>query len=168
MKNKYVIVGKIGTSYGIKGWMKIHSFTEMGDGILDYSPWYLGSGEDDDWSEVVIEEGKIHGKGVIAKFTGFDSPEEARQLTSKMIAITEAQLPKLEKNEFYWSELEGLTVINKNGDVLGKVAYIMETGSNDVLVVKGETDHAIPYLMGSVILKVDLAKQEIHVDWEPL
>jgi 16S rRNA processing protein RimM len=164
---KIIKVGKIGSTYGVRGWMKIRSYTEYGDSILDYTPWYL-SKDENEWREVQIEEGRMHNDRVIVKFKGIDNPEEAALLTGHFIGITRAQLPELEKNEFYWSDLEGLTVINQHGDVLGKVIYLIETGSNDVLVVKGEREHAIPYLPGDVVLSVDLEKKEIHVDWEIL
>lgn len=168
MKNAdkaYVKVGKIGSTYGIKGWLKIQSFTEFGASILDYSPWFLSNTPNN--REIVnIEDSRPHGTGLIVKFVGFDNPEKARLLTGKTIEIERSQFPELPKNEFYWSDLVGLTVINKNGDILGKVSYLMETGSNDVLVVKGEKEIAIPYMPGSVVLNVDLEKQEIQVDWE--
>jgi 16S rRNA processing protein RimM len=115
-----------------------------------------------------IEDGRLHGKDVIIKLAGINTPEEARLLTGKLIAITRSQLPALDQNEYYWSDLIGLTVVNKDGTVYGKVAYLIETGSNDVLVVKGDKEHAIPYLYGSVVLNVDLEKQQILVDWELL
>jgi 16S rRNA processing protein RimM len=168
MKNAdetYIKVGKIGATYGIKGWLKIHTFTEFGASILEYKPWYIAR-DNEEWRAIDIEDGKIHGNGIIAKFASCNNPEEARLLTGNNIAILRSQLPALSKDEFYWSDLEGLTVINKNGEILGKVVYLIETGSNDVLVVKGTKEHAIPYLPGSVVLSVDLEKQEIHVDWE--
>lgn len=161
---EYITVGKIGSTYGVHGWLKVHSYTEFGPRILDYMPWSI-SNENNQWENIEVEDGRVHGNIVIAKIAGIDSPEKARLLTGKLIAIARSQLPKLEKDEFYWSDLKGLTVINKNGDVLGKVIYLIETGANDVLVVKGTKEHAIPYLP-NVILKVDLKKQEIHVDWE--
>lgn len=160
-----VIIGKIGSTFGIRGSLKIQSYAEFGPQILEYKPWYLNTGNDE-WTTIEVETGEIHGKGVIAKFTGINTPEEARLFTGKLIGIQRSQLPKLKKNEYYWSELEGLTVIDKHGTILGKVIYLMETGSNDVLVVKGDKEHAIPYLPGKVILDVDLEKQEIQVDWE--
>ena len=161
----HIKIGKVGSPYGIRGWLKIHSYTEFGASILDYMPWYVEQGEDQ-WRELIVEEGRMHSGQVIAKIAGYDTPEEARLLTGKTITILRSQLPKLNKNEYYWSDLEGLTVINKNGVVLGKVIYLIETGSNDVLVVKGDKEHAIPYLPGTVVLDVNLEKQEIHVDWE--
>jgi 16S rRNA processing protein RimM len=160
----FITVGKIGAPYGIKGWVKIHSFTEWVGNIFEYSPWYLE--ESTGWKTIKVADGREHGKGLIAKFGGFDTPEQARALTGKTIGIKRSQLPPLKKDEYYWSDLEGLTVINQNGQVLGTIVYLLETGSNDVLVVKNEKEHAIPYLPGSVVLSVDLAKREMHVNWE--
>lgn len=174
MKNadtSYITVGKIGSTFGIKGWLKIHSYTEFGASILDYQPWYLSTSHDpnqDQWEAVTIEEGKEHGNVIIAKISGIETPEDARLFTGKLIAIPRSMLPTLKPGEYYWSDLIGLTVINANGETLGKISYLMETGSNDVLVVKGEKEHAIPYLQGSVIKSIDLDKQEMHVDWELL
>ena len=162
-----VKVGKIGSTYGIHGWLKIQSFTEFGASILEYQPWYLED-ENGEWYPVTIEDGRIHGNGLVAKLPGVDTPEAARRFTGKTIMIERLQLPSLQKNEYYWSDLEGLNVINKDGALLGKVVYLMATGTNDVLVIKGEKEHAIPYLPGDVIVSIDLAKREIHVDWEPI
>lgn len=162
--NEYVIVGKIGAAYGIQGWLKITSFTDTLADILDYDPWYV---EDNlGWKLMDVESGKPHGKGLVVKLKGLANPEEARLLTGKKIAIKRSQLPELPKNEFYWRDLEGLTVINHNGDILGKIVYIMSTGSNDVLVVKGEKEHAIPYLPDDVITSIDLDKKIMHVKWD--
>jgi 16S rRNA processing protein RimM len=163
--SEYIVVGKIGTTYGIHGWLKVFSFTDVISGILDYDPWYIEDGEG--WSQIQREDGREHGKGIVAKLKGYHNPEQARILTGKKIAIKRSQLPALSKNEYYWTDLPGLTVINQHGETLGKIAYLMETGSNDVLVVKGEgKEQAIPYLPGKVIISIDLAKQEMHVNWE--
>tara|TARA_R110000868_G_scaffold315295_4_gene576215 strand:+ start:3761 stop:4273 length:513 start_codon:yes stop_codon:yes gene_type:complete len=165
--SKYIVVGKIGATYGINGWLKIKAYTELNANILDYAPWYL-SETDQSLREITIEDGKPYGKGIIVKFPDINTPEDARLLTGKTISILRSQLPALSADEYYWSDLEGLTVINQQGVTLGTVAYFIETGSNDVFVVKGEKEIAIPYLPGTVVLKVDLAKQEIIVDWEPV
>lgn len=161
----YIIVGKFGATYGVHGWIKIHAYTEFGEDILTYQPWYIQR-TPNTWAPIAIEDGRLHGNGIIVKPNNINSPEEARLLTGFNIAITRDQLPPLKKNEYYWSDLIGLSVINQRGELLGKVIYLMETGSNDVLVIKGEKEHGIPFLMGSVVKSVDLDKQEIHVDWE--
>jgi 16S rRNA processing protein RimM len=165
---KYIVIGKIGATYGVHGWLKIHAFTAFTSNILEYSPWYIGEADNQHLQEITIEEGKTHGNGVIVKFANANNPEDARLYTGKTIHIKRTQLPPLQKDEYYWSDLEGLTVINQHGETLGKVTSLMETGSNDVLIVKGEVNHAIPYLPGSVVLSIDLAKKEMLVNWDPV
>lgn len=167
MKNaEHVIVGKIGSTYGIQGWVKIYSFTEWTTDILGYAPWYLE--DENGWKIIDVSDGHPHGKGVVVKFSGYDNPEQARQLTGKKIGIMRSQLPTLKNDEYYWSDLEGLTVVNLEGVVIGTVDYIMETGSNDVLVIKDPNDKefAIPYLKDEVIVNIDLLEQVIQVKWD--
>lgn len=161
--DEYVIVGKIASTYGVQGWLKVISYTEWTSGIAEYKPWFLG--EHGHWQSIEVTECREYGKGLIVKLVGYDSPEKARLLTGKKIAVLRSVLPALGKDEYYWSDLEGLTVINQDGVNLGKIVYLIETGSNDVLVVKGETEHAIPYLP-NVIKSIDLANKIMRVDWE--
>ena len=161
---EYIPIGKIGATFGIKGWLKIISYTAETADILNYAPWYLE--ENQAWKPLKITAGKLHGKGIVVKMAGLDTPEQARLLTGKIIAINRSQLPALKKQEYYWSDLEGLTVINQHGDIIGKVAYLIETGSNDVLVVKGEKEFAIPYLPGDVVTSIDLSEQVMRVNWD--
>jgi 16S rRNA processing protein RimM len=159
-KTTYVVVGKVGAPFGIKGWLKVASFSSQ---LLDYNPWYLA--KDNNWQEVKVEDSREHGRGLIVKLAGLNNPEQARLLTGQSIAVKRSQLPVLAKNEYYWDDLQGLTVINQHGETLGTVSYLMETGANDVLVVKKEKEHAIPYLP-EVIKQIDLDKRIIYVDWD--
>lgn len=162
-----IIVGKIGAPYGVHGWLKILAYTEFGPHIFEYQPWHIEQ-ENQTPRDIHVESFRPHGKGLIAKLADIHTPEEARLLTGATITIHRSQLPQLNENEYYWSDLVGLTLINQAGVALGKVIYLIETGSNDVLVIKGEDgkEHAIPYLLGKVVTHIDLLKQEIHVDWE--
>lgn len=166
-QNPYITIGKIGSTYGVQGWLKIHTYTEYGASILDYSPWHIAK-PNKPWQSIKIEDGKEHNGGVIAKLHGIDSPEAARLLTGSLIAIQRNQLPELEEDEYYWSDLVGLTVIDQDNNTLGTVSYLLETGSNDVLVVKGEKEQAIPYLPGDTVTSIDLEAKTIHVKWELL
>src|SRR5437868_772914 len=105
--NRFITIGKIGSTYGVHGWLKINAYTEFGLSILDYSPWYLTSESDEIITQVAVEDGRVHGKGIIAKLKGLESPEAARLLTGKLIKVSRAQLPALDKNEYYWSDLIG-------------------------------------------------------------
>ncbi len=161
----YISVGKIASTYGIHGHLKVKSYTESGPSILDYQPWYLTYGPH--VREVVkIEAGKKHGESIIVKIPGFNTPESARLFTGALIEVKRETLPALSNNHYYWSDLIGLSVMTIHGESLGQVAYLIETGANDVLVVKAEKEIAIPYLLDEVIKKIDLEKQQIVVDWE--
>ena len=162
----YVSVGKVGSTYGVQGWIKILSFTEPLTNILNYSPWFLESGSG--WQLVQVTNYKEHGKSIIVKLANYDSPEHARLLAGKLIAIPRSKLPALIAGSYYWHDLEGITVINQQGETLGKVIYLLETGSNDVLVVKGKKEHAIPYLINDVIISIDLTNKVMYVNWDPI
>jgi 16S rRNA processing protein RimM len=163
----YVIIGKLGTTYGVHGWLKVHSYTDVDSHILDYSPWYIEDAEKG-FKLLTLTGEREHGKSVIVKIEGIDSPEVARLLTGKNIAVLRAQLPVLGKDEYYWRDLIGLSVIDQHGQSLGQVSYLIETGSNDVLVVKGEKEHAIPFLLNDVITRIDLNNKTIYVNWDIL
>jgi 16S rRNA processing protein RimM len=164
-EDAFIVVGKVGSPYGLHGWVKVISFTEPATQIHDYTPWYLASKEG--WKPIELTEARAHGKSLVAKFSGFNTPEEARVLVNKEIAVMRSQFPALKKDEYYWSDLEGLTVIDQQGVVLGKISYLIATGSNDVLVIKeGKKEIAIPYLWNDVITGIDLEKREMHVNWD--
>ncbi len=159
---KMVVVGRIGRIFGIKGWMKLHSFTEPMENILNYKQWYIFMGNS--WEPITPEDIKIHGKGLLIKFLDLNTPEQAQIYTNADIGITSDQLPKLTTNDYYWSDLEGLKVINTAGEELGTVAYLFATGANDIMVVKGSKERLLPYIK-QVVLKVDLQQGTILVDW---
>lgn len=161
--NDYVEIGKIGTPYGVKGWIKVSPFSDDRSQILTYDPWYIE--DETGWRPIEVTDGKPHGKVVIVKFVGFDTPEQSRLLTGLIIGIKRSQLAKLKKDEYYWRDLEGLTVINQVGEILGTVLYLMETGANDVMVIKNDKLHAVPYIK-EVVQSVDLEKKEIRVNWD--
>lgn len=167
MSGDRIVVGKITGAYGVKGWVKVFSWTEPRENITCYSPWFM-QGPDAGWQQVKLESGKRHGKTVVAKLEGIDDRDAAMLLTGREIAIDESQVAPLGDDEFYWRELIGLRVTNPQGDELGVVKELMETGANDVLVVQAEDgrQRLIPYALGYTVLAVDLVDQLIEVDWD--
>lgn len=169
-----LIVGRVSGVYGVKGWVKVHSNTDPRDGITTYNPWYiqLGSQGKAEWREMRVETGRRQAQTVIAKLAGVDDRDAAMQLTGATIAIRPEQLRALGKDEFYWRDLIGLRVINKEGVELGSVRRLMETGANDVLVVSGgegdavQREHLIPWTPGQAVLDVDLELGQMCVDWD--
>jgi 16S rRNA processing protein RimM len=167
-----VVVGKFGASYGIKGWLKVFSYTDNNESIFDYSPWFIN--QKGEWVECEVESWKRHNKGMVVKLAGLDVREDANLYTNLEIAINPASLPELPEDEFYWRELFGMQVVTTKGYDLGTVTDLLETGSNDVLVVKanlkdafGQKERLIPFLEEQVIISVDREAQRIEVDWDP-
>ena len=140
------------------------SYTQPREAILDYDRWYLKrKGE---WQATAISEGKRHGKTVIVHFEGVDDRDDAAAFINYEIAVERDEMPKADDGSYYWADLEGLRVVHRDGTELGRVAYLMETGANDVLVTEGERERLIPFIADKVILDVDLAEGVISVDWE--
>ena len=164
-----IVAGKISGVYGVKGWVKVFSETHPREGILKYSPWYLqhpniNAGR---WREIKVEAGRRHAKTVVVKLEGYDDRDECMQLIGAQIAINASQLKSLAKNEYYWRDLIGLRVVNQQDVELGVVDRLFETGANDVLVVKDETqERLIPWTLGHAVLEVDIEQGVISVDWD--
>ena len=158
-----IIIGNFGKTFGVWGWIKINSFTNPKENILNFRPWLIQ--RNNSYEEICFEDSKKRPDNIIVKLPNCNSPEEAQKFTNAKIAVWSKQLPKLNANEYYWSDLVGLKVINLQKIDLGIVQELSETGANDVLIVIGDRKRLIPYI-SSVILKVDLTKKTIHVDWQ--
>jgi 16S rRNA processing protein RimM len=157
-------MGKIVSSHGIKGWLKIYPFTENVATLNDYSDW-LVSKDEKVWLRYKVEKTIIKDKSILVKFTDLNNRNESDSLNKNIVGIERSDLPELAPNTFYWSDLIGLDVINKKNIYYGVVDNMMETGSNDVIIVKGKKEILIPYLP-DVVIKVDLEAKKILVDWD--
>jgi 16S rRNA processing protein RimM len=164
-RQQHINVGNISGVFGVKGWVKVFSFTDIRENILNYSPWLLK--KDSETRLVAVIDGKLQGKVVVAQLDGVNDRDRAASLMGWDIFITPDQLPKVAKGEYYWSDLIGLNVETDVGVQLGTVDGLLETGANDVLVVKGERERAIPFLQGKTIINIDLDAGKIVVDWDP-
>ena len=142
----------------------MYSYTEPREAILEYSGYYLN--QDGGWRRVEVAEGKKHGKGVILRLDGINDRDQAAALIDCEIAVAREVLPAAGDGVYYWADLEGLRVVHRDGTDLGRVAYLLQTGANDVLVTSGKPERLIPFIVGDVVLDVDLAKGVIRVDWE--
>lgn len=163
--SRRVLMGKVGGLFGVRGWVKVHSYASPPENLLRYQPWQLCLGGV--WRILRQTGGRRHGKGVIAQFDGYEDREVARALIGADIAIERAQLEAPAENEYYWTDLIGAAVVNRGGTDFGRVDHMIETGANDVLVVQGDHGEVlIPFVMGRYVLEVDLAAERIVVDWE--
>ncbi|MFU8798055.1 MAG: ribosome maturation factor RimM [Gammaproteobacteria bacterium] len=155
-------IGRIGRAHGIRGWVNIISFTQPVKNILSYQPWQLSNGK-----TVTVEASRVVHNGIIVKFLGCDDRDIARTYTNIEILIQPTCRPPLTEGDYYWTDLIGLTVMNQDGLILGEVVDLLETGSNDVLAVRGKKEHLIPYLLKDTIVDIDMNKKIIQVIWDP-
>lgn len=161
---KRVTLGRINGLYGVKGWVRVYSYTEPRGNIVDYSAWTLE--HEGQQRRVELEDGRSQGKTVVAKLRGIDDRDEARAWLGADITVEREALPPCEPGEYYWVDLEGLEVRNTRGEALGEVDHLMATGANDVIVLRGGEDRMIPFVQGDVVVDVDLEGGVIVVDWE--
>ena len=163
-----VVVGRVGSPYGVQGWVNLQSFTSPVENLLTYTPWYLASTEGD-WRVVEVLERRAHKKGFIAQFAGVADRDAAARLNGSMIGVSRQALPATPEDEFYWRDLVGAEVGDTNGAVLGVVDTLMETGANDVLVVMtpaaDEAQMLIPFV-DPYVQRVDVDGARIVVDWQ--
>ena len=159
-----LVMGRISGPYGVKGWVRVRSYTRQPDDLLTYLPWYLRTG--DTWQAWKLLEGRPHGKGLVVRFPDCGDRESAEALAGTDIGIYRSQLPQTENNEYYWNDLVGAQVVTLDGEVLGTVNHLLETGANDVLVVTGDRERLIPFIQGKVVASVDLDAGIIRVDWD--
>jgi 16S rRNA processing protein RimM len=179
-----LVIGKITAVYGVKGWVKIHSYTDPVESFISYAreegeTVFLGeAGKNQTGLKTVqFDQIKRHGKGLVAHIRGVDDRDIAASYTRQLVSVSRQNLPALESDEYYWHQLEGLTVLATDAEgtevVLGKVDHLVETGANDVLVVKkcqgsiDDRERLIPYLPEQVIKEINIDAGQIRVDWDP-
>jgi 16S rRNA processing protein RimM len=163
--DRLVTLGRISGVYGVRGWVKVHSYTEPRDNVVGFARWTIQARDEE--RTVEVEDGRAQGAGVVAKLRGVDDREAARALIGADIKVERSALPKCEPGEFYWADLEGLEVVTPAGDRLGTVDHLVATGGHDVLVLAGPAQRMIPFVQGAVIRDVDLAAGVIVADWSP-
>ncbi len=163
---KLVLLGRVVGVHGVRGELKLESYTEPRTQIFRYQPWRMRSVV----GETTVEgcRGRAQGKGIVGEIPGVGDRDAALALIGTEIWVDRSALPKLKPGEFYWSDLEGLEVVTLDNVSLGRVSHLIATGSNDVMMVRdGERERLIPYLPGQYVEKVDLESNRMTVDWDP-
>lgn len=155
-------MGRVVAPFGVKGWVKVQTFTASVDALLDHEQWWLG--DEKKWSEAVLEDGAPHGQTVVAKLRGVDDRDAAGKLKGLLVALPREALPATQPGEYYWTDLIGLEVVNREGVCLGTVENLMDNSAQGVLIVKGERERLIPFVP-LYVEAVDLDGKKISVDW---
>lgn len=158
----WVVMGRIAAPFGVKGWVKVQPYSEDPDALLDFESWRVGRGEQQ--ANYTIEAVQDHGAALVAKLVGVDDRDAAFALRGLEVSVPRSALPPPGEDEYYWSDLIGLSAVNREGVELGKVTALMETGAHDVLVITGAREHLVPFV-AAYVGKVDLAGGTIEVDW---
>ena len=168
------VLGKISGYYGVRGWLKIYSYTQPRENIVSYKDLKLKLANShrssaEQWQDIQLDSGKAHGKGVVAHFAGYDDREAAARLIGAELAVYRSEFKRTAENEYYWADLIGLNAFNLEGDELGQVVRLLETAANDVLVIKpvhqAQAEILVPYVAEHYVKKVDMDKRTILLDW---
>ena len=169
-----VEMGRISAPFGIKGWIRVQTYTRAVSNLTNYPRWWLGGVGDGGWREVEIEQSQAQGADVVAKLAGCNDRDVAAGLKGQQVAIPRDAFPPAALGEYYWSDLMGLRVKNTEGLDFGVVTSMMETGANDVMVVQvvqqsaidgsKERERLIPFI-AKVVKRVDIAASLIEVEW---
>ncbi len=163
--DEIMVMGRLASPYGVKGWLHVNTFTALPDNLLGYTPWHLR--RQGQWQTVELLGARHHGKGLVVQLPGCLDRDAAALMTGIDIGIPRSQLPAVDEDEYYWNDLIGMQVLDQQQQMLGVVDHLFETGANDVMVVKGEKECLVPYIKDQVVKSVDLQARMIRVDWDP-
>lgn len=155
-------MGRIAAPFGVKGWVKVQPETEGPGSLLAYKTWWLR--RDGDWHEAAVAEAKVQGAMLAARLEGYVDRDAAAALRGASVAVPRSQLPKAGSGEYYWADLLGLRVVNAESQELGRIEQILQTGANDVLVVRGDRERLVPFI-ADVIREVDTPAGVVRVEW---
>jgi 16S rRNA processing protein RimM len=157
-----VVLGRITAPYGVKGWVRVHPVTAVTENLLRCRPWWLG--HDALWEERHVLQARVHGAGIVAQLAGCEDRDAASALRGREVAVARDDLPATRENEYYWADLIGLRAVTVEGAELGVVVRILETGANDVLVVRNGRERLIPFI-ATVVREIDLTSGVIRLEW---
>ncbi len=164
-----IVLGRIIAPFGVRGWLRIHPF---GDDPLSWgtiSHWWLSLTADappDQWRAYVPEAIKVHANSLVAKLAGIEDRDMSESIDGCFIGVLRDELPPVKLGEYYWDDLTDLSVVNLQGQLLGNVKSLLETGAHNVLVVASEKNERLLPFVEHVVKRVDVPGKMIHVDWD--
>lgn len=162
--DRVVVLGKFAGAHGVRGWLRVRSFTEPPENLVGYRTWLVGHG--DSWQPMVLEQCESSGREFRVKLAGIDDREQARELAGREIGVRRSELPTPPEGQYYWTDLIGLEAFAPAGESLGYVDHIRETPAHALLVLRGTRERLVP-LVHERLLEVDMAGGRLTLDWEP-
>ncbi|WP_110686146.1 ribosome maturation factor RimM [Salinicola aestuarinus] len=168
---QHVLLGRLTSPHGVKGWLKVYSYTSPAQNLFEYPAWTLSMQGRSETRKLL--DARVQGKALVVRLEGIDTRELAEQWAGAEVLMDKTALPELDSDEYYWYQLEGLEVHTRDGLKLGQIDHLFETGANDVLVVRPVTgslddrERLLPFLPDDVIVGVDLEQGIMTVDWDP-
>ena len=171
-----VEVGRIAEAWGVKGWFKVHAHSSHPEALFAAREWFLQPAERGaktfaDTRVLALRQVRPHSDSIVASAEGVDDRSSAELLRGARIFIARSYFPQTEDGEYYWVDLIGLAVINREGVALGQVRELLATGPQTTLVLSYEQDgkageRLIPFV-SAFVDQVDLPGRRITVDWQP-
>ena len=162
-----VVVGKIQTAHGLRGLLKVHSFTDPPNNFAKYSDCYISKNNGSDWRASVISSVSKNGNSFLVEIENITNREQALAIKSELIGVGRDKLEEVGSGEYYWTDLAGCSVENGEGFQFGKVDRLIETGSNDVMEISGTQGKRLIPFSGDYLVSVDIDQRLIVVVWEP-
>jgi 16S rRNA processing protein RimM len=177
-----VVVGRLGSPYGVRGWLHLQSFTTPTDNLMQYQPWFMQALNSETvktrtlnvprWVPLADTKCRPHKKGFVVQINGITDRDSAAANSGRLIAVERAVLPPVEAaGEIYWRDLVGCTVTTDTGVELGQVAYLLETGAHDVLVIGdaagNKQDQVLIPFVAEYVLDVNANDRRVTVNWDP-
>ena len=160
---RWIELGRVSGVHGVRGGLKVESWTRPKAAIADHAAWHLG----DERRPFRLARVERRNERPVVFLEGVEDRDTAEALVGKSISVTRNELPEPDAGSWYWADLEGLAVRTVDGIELGTVRRLVETGAHDVMVIDGDRERLVPFAVGPVVRKVDLDTGNIVVDWHP-
>ncbi len=165
-QGRRILLGRVHGAFGVRGELKLESFTDPERAIFRYQPWILRDAQGRE-RELSGARGREGGKGLVATIEGIEDRDAAEAMRGTEVWVPRSALPPPAPGEYYWVDLEGLRVSNVEGVDFGTVSHLFSTGANDVLVARGDRERMIPFVTPDYVVSVDFEAGLVTVDWDP-
>ncbi|NZA25196.1 ribosome maturation factor RimM [Luteimonas sp. SJ-92] len=162
-----ILLGRIHGAFGVRGELKLESFTDPPERLLQYRPLILRDARGQE-CELPGVAGRQTAKGIVARLPGVEDRDAAEAMRGAELLVARSALPPPKPGEYYWVDLEGLRVETPDGIPLGRVAYLFSTGANDVLVARDDArERMIPFVTPDYVRSIDFDAGLVVADWDP-